>query len=253
MTNDREQRQHLHRLSAEFEQVERPSELRGEDIDKAERGLTRLTNASVGAISIIRLLHQMQGVTFEAETRLHSIPGFLFDMNLFFQRLLSRFFRENLVGRRISDQWSVRSLFSYAANANPKRRTSPTLRPDYALFQGNALRVFLDAKYRDLWEKELPPEWLYQLSVYALALPARRLSVILFPSMDDRASDQQINIQTPFQGLTAVIIRPVPLNKLAELVQPRQQAQFAVERQRMAAGLVMLETRAPIHGGVHAA
>ena len=85
MTNDREQRRHLHRLLDEFEQVERPSEIRGEDIDKAQRDLTRLTNAYGGAISIIRLLCQMQGVTFELKTRPHSIPGFLFDMNFSFR------------------------------------------------------------------------------------------------------------------------------------------------------------------------
>jgi 5-methylcytosine-specific restriction enzyme subunit McrC len=253
MTNDREQRRHLYRLSYEFEQVEQSNEIRGEDIDKAERDLTRLTNAYGGAISIIRLLYQMQGVTFESETRPHRIPGFLFDMNLFFQRLLSRFLRENLVGKHISDQWSVRSLFSYAAHANPKRRTAPMLRPDYALFQGNVLQAFLDAKYRDLWEKQLPPEWLYQLSVYALASQALRLSVILYPSMNEGASDQQINIRTPFDGLTGVVVRPVPLSKLAELVQPRRQAEFAAERQRMAARLVLLEIRAPKHTGLHAA
>jgi hypothetical protein len=39
---------------------------------------------------IIRLLHDMLGVAFDKECEPSQMPGFLFDMNSFFQRLLCK-------------------------------------------------------------------------------------------------------------------------------------------------------------------
>lgn len=47
-------------------------------------------------MSIIRLLIEAQGVAFEGEAITNRLPGFMFDMNAFFQELLYRFLRENL-------------------------------------------------------------------------------------------------------------------------------------------------------------
>ena len=174
MTDDRDLRRRVNKLTAGFGDVERRPRLLGDDIDRAERGLTRLTAANAAALSIIRLLHEMLGLGFEREGTPSRIPGFLFDMNRFFQRLLSRFLHYNLINARIEDEWSIRNVFAYAAHANPKQRTAPAPRPDFALFSGNTLRGFLDAKYRDIWERDFPAEWLYQLSTYALASPCSR-------------------------------------------------------------------------------
>src|SRR5205823_13720655 len=102
-----------------------------------------------------------------------------FDMNIFFERLLSRFLRDNLTDGRIKDQRSIRSLYAYSHDANPRGRKAPAPRPDFALFNNGQLNTFLDAKYRDLWDNSLPVEWLYQLSIYALASPGG-LSVLLY-------------------------------------------------------------------------
>jgi 5-methylcytosine-specific restriction enzyme subunit McrC len=71
-------------------------------------------------------------------------------MNIFFQRLLSRFLHDNLTGTRIADEVPIRKLFAYAPDGNPRRRSAPAPPPDYALFRGNTLYAFLDAKYRDI-------------------------------------------------------------------------------------------------------
>jgi 5-methylcytosine-specific restriction enzyme subunit McrC len=184
----------------------------------------------------------MQGAAFESVAEFRT-RGFLFDMNIFFQRLLSRFLSENLTSRQIKDEHAIGNVFAYSVN--PKGRTAPKPRPDYALFHNNRLCGFLDAKYRDVWEKGLPPDWLYQLAIYALASPSQ-VSVLLYATMTDNARDEQIEIDQPInwssEGPACVIVRPVPLPKLAELVHPNRGARLSTERRRFADALVLLET-----------
>jgi 5-methylcytosine-specific restriction enzyme subunit McrC len=113
----------------------------------------------------------VHGTSLETSSNLLSTSGFLFDMNLFFQRLLSRFLHKNLDGLWIKDEYATKGMFAYAPNSNPKGRPLPRPRPDFALFKAKELLGFLDAKYRDVWEKGYSPAWLYQLSVYALSSP----------------------------------------------------------------------------------
>jgi len=230
MTEDRDLRRRVHQLADMFGDVEPLSRLNAVAIDNAARGLTRLTLAAEPALTVIRLLHEMLGVAFDAASESSRMPGFLFDMNKFFQRLLSRFLRENLTGQHIADERSIRSVFTYAG---PKQRAAPAPRPDYALYEGATLRGFLDAKYRDAWEFWIPPEWLYQLSIYALASP-EHVSILLYASMAADARDERIDIYP--RGLlstgkpSCVIIRPVVLTQLAELLDPKPGHQVAVRR-----------------------
>ena len=136
MTGDRDLRRRVNRLADMFGDVERNPRLDAGDTDRAKRSLTRLTAANGPALTIIRLLQDMQGVAFDPERQLSQMPGFLFDMNVFFQRLLSRFLHENLSGQRIEDEWPIRSVFAYSPGANPRQRRAPRQRPDFALFRG---------------------------------------------------------------------------------------------------------------------
>lgn len=252
MSEDRDLRRRLNRLAGMFGGVERKARLDASDIDRAERDLTRLTASNGPALTIIRLLHDMLGLAFDSAGQPTWMSGFLFDMNVFFQRLLSRFLHDNLTGQRIVDEWAIRDVFAYAPDANPRRRTAPQPRPDYALFQGNTLRGFLDAKYRDTWGRSLPVEWLYQLSIYALASPAG-VSVLLYASMAAEARDEQVDVRQPVawssKGPASVILRPVPLGQLAELLDPDRTGSLAAERRRWAEELVVLRTRKPARTG----
>jgi 5-methylcytosine-specific restriction enzyme subunit McrC len=252
MSEDRDLRRRVNRLAGMFGGVKRKARLDASDIDRAQRGLTRLTAANGPALTIIQLLHDMLGLAFDSAGQPVRMPGFLFDMNAFFQRLLSRFLHENLSGQRIVDERAIRNVFAYAADANPRRRTAPQPRPDYALFHGNTLRGFLDAKYRDTWERNLPAEWLYQLSIYALASPSR-VSVLLYSSMAAEARDEQVDVRQPVtwssKDPACVILRPVPLTRLAELVDPNRAGTLAAERRRWAEELVALRARKPTRTG----
>ena len=185
-----------------FGDVECLAGLHTDDIDRAEHDLTRLTAACGPALTIIRLLHDTLGIAFDSGQPPSRMPGFLFDMNIFFQRLLSRFLRENLAGARIADELAIRNLFTYAPDANPRQRRAPAPRPDYALFYDKVLHGFLDAKYRDVWERSLPAEWLYQLSIYALASPSE-VSVLLYASMSAEARDERVEVRQPVTGPTS--------------------------------------------------
>lgn len=167
--------------------------------------------------------------------------GYLFDMNLFFQRLLSRFLHENLTEARIGDEFTIRGLYSHAPGANPRRRRTPAPRPDIALYRGNNLTAFLDAKYRDLWDRPLPHDWLYQMTIYSLASPSK-LSVLLYASMSTRGLDECVLIHHPAYknaaALGSVIFRPVPLINLAELLSPGGSSTQARARRDLAERLI---------------
>jgi 5-methylcytosine-specific restriction enzyme subunit McrC len=244
MTEDRELRWRIHQLAAMFGNVEHKDRLDERDLDQVERGLTRLTATSAPALTIIRLLLGMQGASFEPIADPHRTPGFLFDMNYFFQRLLSRFLHENLTGHTIKDEYAAGNIFAYASDANPKRRSLPKPRPDFAPFRAKKLTGFLDAKYRDIWEKGFPAGWLYQLSIYALASP-NQASILLYGTMSAEARDERIDIRQPVlwssKGAAFVILRPVPLQRLAELLDPSRSDRSAAERKRFADELVIFD------------
>jgi|HubBroStandDraft_4_1064222.scaffolds.fasta_scaffold00671_1 5-methylcytosine-specific restriction enzyme subunit McrC len=246
MSEDRNLRRRVHQLSEMFGDVGRLAKLGTDDIGRAERDLTRLTAASRRALTIIRLLHDMLGIAFDSGQLPSRTPGFLFDMNVFFERLVSRFLHDNLAGARVVDQLAIRNIFAYVPGALPRPRRAPSPRPDYALFYDKALHGFLDAKYRDLWDRSLPAEWLYQLSIYALASPSE-VSVLLYASMSAGARDERVEVRQPVLWSTnrpaSVILRPVPLSYLAELLDPDRWRSLACERRRLASQLIATETR----------
>jgi 5-methylcytosine-specific restriction enzyme subunit McrC len=243
--DDRELRHRLHRLASAF--PEAPPQILADKnrVAKAQREITRLTTTYEPALALIALLQDMQGVELEAPSGTVRIPGYLFDMNAFFQRLVSRFLHENLAGTaRIEDERSVRNIFVHVPGGNPKSRAAPHVRPDYALFDGKSPRAFLDAKYRDVWSKGYPNYWLYQLAIYALPLP-KRVSVMLYATMSAEAIDEVIELRSPiashYNESATIILRPVILERLAELLEPANRHRLVPERRQLAASLTSLE------------
>jgi 5-methylcytosine-specific restriction enzyme subunit McrC len=107
----------------------------------------------------------------------------------------------------------LRHMLSFARGANPRKRQAPTPRPDFAIQASGRTVALLDAKYRDLWETKLPREMLYQLTAYALSQPAGFEAAILYPTLDERAQVQRIEIKDPTSSRVraSVALRPVPV------------------------------------------
>lgn len=241
LTEDAGLRRRIHKLDTSFGQVRAGLILHTADVDRAERELTRLTATSRPALTLIRLLLGGCGLELSEHKQRVRMPGFLFDMNVFFQSLLSRFLREHLVESQVIDEFTIRELFS-VEDARSGRRT-PRPRPDFALLHADKPQGFLDAKYRDLWTRSLPAEWLYQMSIYALASTSRRASVLLYATMSPDAREERITIHPPSmrtgERINAhVILRPVPLLFLAEMLRLGQAGDRLAERQAFAASLV---------------
>ena len=219
--NDVELRGHLRRLGRALDIDEPVPRLDWNELDRSWRSIDRRTRAYTPALNLIGILTQGLGISLGDTDEALRLPGFLFDMNRFFQALLSRFLGENLAGYSVRNEPRLKGMFAFAQLGNPRSRRPPTPRPDFVILTGDRIVSVLDAKYRDLWEESLPREMLYQLTIYALGYNGSdRLAVILYPTLEGRAVDQTIVLKDPVHGAerARIVLRPVDLLKLERLV-----------------------------------
>ena len=187
-------------------------------LQKAKSTLNRLMLRYRAPLEIINILYESQGMQMEDDMRIIILNGFFFDMNAFFETLISRLLSDYCIQYTVKDQYSLSGMFKYAPGYNPKHNPSPTPRPDFAIFKNGRAARLLDAKYRDLWNNPLPRDMLYQLAVYAVSGVGDKTATILYPALDNIPSVQKVDIFNPVGGgkMAEVIIRPVNLDKISK-------------------------------------
>jgi 5-methylcytosine-specific restriction enzyme subunit McrC len=189
-------------------------------VAQAERNLDRMAAAYAPALTIISLLLDGESPSLDDSEEPLRLPGFLLDMNRFFQRLLGRFLHEHLEHGEVIEEQPLKNLLRYAPNENPKHRRDPRPRPDFSIKMADGKLLILDAKYRDLWVHELPREMLYQLAMYALSQPRGAVATILYPTTGDVARAARIEIGEPLGGWDrgSIVLQPVHLGQLDRLI-----------------------------------
>jgi 5-methylcytosine-specific restriction enzyme subunit McrC len=186
-------------------------------LSRARGSLDRLSAAYEPALSLVALLFEgVAPALDDAGEPAIALPGFLFDMNHFFQALLDRFLKENLHECEVRSEQRLCDMMLYAPEENPRGRRPPRPRPDFIVIGPDGSRAILDAKYRDLWQHELPREMLYQLAIYALSGADGGTATILYPTVARGARRARIEIREPLRGGTraSVLLQPVDLEEL---------------------------------------
>ena len=211
-------------------------------LETTEAVMDRRHRAYHPCLRIARLLLEGAGTSIETGEAVVPLPGFLFDMNRFFQTLLSRFLSEHLPALHIEDERVLKGMFVWETNMNPLRRRAPAPRPDFLVKNGNNVVAILDAKYRDLWKTQLPREMLYQLALYALSCKSvTQEAVILYPTLDKIAREQAVALLDPHGGsnLARIVLRPVDLNLLATVVGTRLNSANLEHRKKLATSIAL--------------
>ncbi len=238
LTGDGVLRSRLRRLASVLEERVSRILLNADVMRQVDRQMNRLTAAYRPALTLIALLLEGAGSLLDEDHPGPGLPGFLFDMNRFFEALVSRFLHENLPGYTVTDQHRLKGMLAYAPGANPQRRQAPTPRPDYVIARDGTIVAVLDAKYRDIWTHGLPREMLYQLAIYALSQSAGGSAAIVYPAIDDDAQPEAIEIREVIHGeyRGQVALRPLNLLRLESLIRASG-AQVERERHALAASL----------------
>jgi 5-methylcytosine-specific restriction enzyme subunit McrC len=184
---------------------------------RAERALDRRVLHYAPMLSLVEILWSGTSLDLEEEAHRIDVPGFLFDMNRFWQALLGRLLRENVEGAQVIEDRAVQGALRYADGFRHPKFHTPTARPDFVVKRAGRIIAVLDAKYRDLWERELPSSMMYQLAVYAAVQGPGGVAAILYPTQSVEAREVRIEVCSPGSNGSAravVALRPIHVGGL---------------------------------------
>jgi 5-methylcytosine-specific restriction enzyme subunit McrC len=227
-------------LARELETAVTPQVLSRQLLREARRSVDRRTGRYVPALQLTELILDGTAVSLD-DTQNHrtvSIRGFALNMDRLWQRLVGRVLREWVPGIDVREERVLRDIFQNDPIFSPRPRPVPKPRPDFAVRTSANAEIFLDAKYRDMWKRDLPREMLYQLSLYAAA-QGGGVATMLYPTEAAEAAEERLRIGSLLAGgvNAAVALRPVHLGRLEELVAAAPSPGRTAARQAFSLGL----------------
>jgi 5-methylcytosine-specific restriction enzyme subunit McrC len=172
LATDRELKGRVQRLANILSAVVSDGKLTGSVMADAWQELDRRTTAYEPAFKLVELLLNGQGLELDDPANPIRLNGFLFDMNRFFQGMISRLLREHLDGVEVHDEFRLKGMFRYEPGHNPLGRKHPVLRPDFALLRDAEMVAVLDAKYRTFGSSRCPEKCCINWPSMRLAMPA---------------------------------------------------------------------------------
>jgi 5-methylcytosine-specific restriction enzyme subunit McrC len=203
-------------------------------LERAQGALSRLSSSYEPALKLLELL--LSGTSIDlGEGDALTIPGFLFDMNRFFQALVERLLVDHLAGYETRSEVGLAGMMAYVKN--PRKRRAPQPRPDIRITETRTGAVsLLDAKYRDLWNKPLPREMLYQLALYAISQRGVKSAAMIFPTVEASASEAIVEVRHPIGGgrIATVHLRPLHVEAVARAIDKADGSTLAQIAERLA-------------------
>jgi len=167
--------------------------------EEAAAAMGRRSERYQSILQLADLLLNGAGASVGDSGRIVSLSSFLVDMNLVFERLVSRLLSDfGPHGARVETQVSRTRSFRWSENPHGWQR--PRLRPDIVVYDRatNQPNMILDAKYKPISAvRRPPPEDLYQLTLYSLSFGGRATITtrIVYPTLSDRSNGSQPRLE----------------------------------------------------------
>lgn len=242
VARDSRLRNQLAQLAAAMTAEVRRTTLNASALRSAWDQLDRMTSSYSAALRLIEIILACSAVAFDGEVKVQ-VPGFLFDMNRFFQALVGRILRDQLPDLEVRDEHGLSGMMRYLPSHNPRARRAPMPRPDFGLVLRGRTVALLDAKYRDLWNGSLPRDMLYQLAIYAMS-QQNAMAGIIYPTTAVDATEAVIEVRAPHDRsvLGHVALRPLVLPRFLSALQEASPGAARAEALALAFGTARGET-----------